>query len=538
MNQPPRGPGRPYDPPYRNLVAGQVGAGSVRRARERMEANGVGYSSGPPRGVPQVADPPQNPNFPPPSQSRGHMSGVPPSQPPRVANRSRPNPSATRPIISNPTPTSWPLPEEPVVRKRNNSPHRATGSGNPPRRPPRPDYVPSILMQQQNLPIQHYEQQQMPPRQQPYHNQRPYWQDNYSLSPNQDRQPTNWAPNPSSRLSTSSSFASVPDLPVPVPVLPAHSPTQQMPRRIPVSLGPPPSSRKGASSYYSQSSFVSPIPEDPEPRGTSYASSHVMPTSWGDGPPEYYMGNGMGDDEDEDRFDGDDGRQFRGGDHDENSSLVRKASLGKRHKPALTTIKSDDSVQGRGLNNVNVPRSKSVLESSGLGGDVMVGATAGAFAAGLSSPNPSEDIMSPTNSFSGGTALLDPSSSNVSSDRTGTEISNLSNSSNPKAQPSPAVDPRVREIMGGLQKGGALQQGTPEPVTSPLAGGSTRRPPPLNMNAVKDAEVRGSLTSLPDLIKRATRVASNLDKGRTASRLGMLDMLGPGSPHPQNRSRK
>ena len=66
----------------------------------------------------------------------------------------------------------------------------------------------------------------------------------------------------------------------------------------------------------------------------------------------------------------------------------------------------------------------------------------------------------------------------------------------------PAVDARVREIMGGLQKGGALQQGTLEPVTSPHAGGSTTRAPPLNINAVKDEEARRSLTSLPGLIKR------------------------------------
>ena len=504
-----------------------------------MEANSREQNDGYSRGMPQATDSYRNPDFPLPSQPRGPTSRVPPSQTFRVANRSRPNPSAARPIISNPTPApnpSWPLPEETATRKRNDPPNRATGSSKPPQRPPRPDYVPSILMQQAHLPMQRYEQQQIAPKQQPHDNQQPYWQDNYSLSPNQDRRPADWGYNSSSRPSTSSSFASIPDFPVSVP---AHTPTQQMPRRVPTSLGPPPSSRKGASSYYSQSSFVSPIPEDPEPRGTSYASSHVMPTSWGDGPPEYYMGDGIGDEDDYERFDGDEGGQSRGGDHDENSNLVRKASLGKRHKPALTTIKSDDGVQQRGLNNANVPRSQGVLlEPSGPGRDVIAGATTGAFAAALSSPNPSEDMMSPTDSFSGGTALLDPSSSNVSSDRAGTEISNTSNNPNPKEQPSPALDPRVREIMGGLQKGGALQQGTPEPVTSPLAGSSTRRPPPLNINAVKNAEARGSLTSLPDLIRRATRVASNLDKGRTASRLGMLDLLNPGSPHLQNRSRK
>jgi hypothetical protein len=43
----------------------------------------------------------------------------------------------------------------------------------------------------------------------------------------------------------------------------------------------------------------------------------------------------------------------------------------------------------------------------------------------------------------------------------------------------------------------------------------------LDIDAVRDAEARGSLTSLSDLIRRATRLASNLDRGRTASRMGM-----------------
>lgn len=54
----------------------------------------------------------------------------------------------------------------------------------------------------------------------------------------------------------------------------------------------------------------------------------------------------------------------------------------------------------------------------------------------------------------------------------------------------------------------------------------SRRPPKLDMEAVREAENRGSTTSLADLIKRATRLAANLDRGRTASRLGMLDMWG------------
>jgi hypothetical protein len=54
----------------------------------------------------------------------------------------------------------------------------------------------------------------------------------------------------------------------------------------------------------------------------------------------------------------------------------------------------------------------------------------------------------------------------------------------------------------------------------------TKRPPRLDIDAVRDMETRGSTTSLAELIRRATKLASNLDRGKTASRFGMLDMLG------------
>ena len=45
-----------------------------------------------------------------------------------------------------------------------------------------------------------------------------------------------------------------------------------------------------------------------------------------------------------------------------------------------------------------------------------------------------------------------------------------------------------------------------------------RLPPRLNLDAVRDAEARGSLTSLPDLIRRATKLAAVLETGRPGSR--------------------
>ncbi|KAK5104199.1 hypothetical protein LTS08_002085 [Lithohypha guttulata] len=62
-----------------------------------------------------------------------------------------------------------------------------------------------------------------------------------------------------------------------------------------------------------------------------------------------------------------------------------------------------------------------------------------------------------------------------------------------------------------------------------------KRPPKLDINAVREAEKRGSMTSLSDLIRRATRLASNLDRGRTASSLGHLNMFGSTDQLPTTR---
>jgi len=59
-----------------------------------------------------------------------------------------------------------------------------------------------------------------------------------------------------------------------------------------------------------------------------------------------------------------------------------------------------------------------------------------------------------------------------------------------------------------------------------------RRPPKLDIDAVRAAEARGSMTSLPDLIKRATRLAAMIEKGkRPASRFDNLNDLLANAPN-------
>ncbi|KAK1082322.1 hypothetical protein LTR48_007040, partial [Friedmanniomyces endolithicus] len=140
--------------------------------------------------------------------------------------------------------------------------------------------------------------------------------------------------------------------------------------------------------------------------------------------------------------------------------------------------------------------------------------------------------------LSSGTGLIDPSSSesekslrNIKQNPSkgllgigGARSKPQDQTSRERSPLAQEVDPRMTEILSGLHKGGALSSSESEKLKTPKGGLSERagrrRPPRLNVDAVRDAEARGSLTSLPDLIMRATRLASNLDRGKTASRLG------------------
>jgi hypothetical protein len=64
---------------------------------------------------------------------------------------------------------------------------------------------------------------------------------------------------------------------------------------------------------------------------------------------------------------------------------------------------------------------------------------------------------------------------------------------------------------------------TPSPKPPSRLSG-LKRPPKLDIDAVREMEARGSITSLPDLIRRATRLAAMMDRGkRPASRFDNLN---------------
>ncbi|KAF2718891.1 hypothetical protein K431DRAFT_229743 [Polychaeton citri CBS 116435] len=261
-------------------------------------------------------------------------------------------------------------------------------------------------------------------------------------------------------------------------------------------LGPPPSARRGPASYYAHAAPVHPIFEEAESaRGSvrdgahsSYASSNAIPI----GVPEYYLTHGETQDrqaptrpatEADDqspyahadqtrdyRFEGDPSRYDPS---PEPAPIVRQASLGKRSKPTLTTVQSSEKMRNNNFEGEKLSQ-----------------------------------------------AVRPTSVSNKLSPHHGQQ-------SRTRARSPLAKHMRESDIRKSLEAGGALEMTETRSghLKAPTPGMSERvgrqRPPTLDMSKLKDAEARGSLTSLPDLIKRNMRLASNLDRGRTVSRLGL-----------------
>ncbi|KAH6855113.1 hypothetical protein B0I37DRAFT_47406 [Chaetomium sp. MPI-CAGE-AT-0009] len=430
------------------------GLGSIRRARERAAA-----------GLPREAIPPEEPQIARPSASRQPAAGSATGRP-RDVRPQAPFPLQTRDgqigvPISRPSPApQWPLPESIIAPTQvDGEPFRPPqGNTQPPQRPPRPSRVPSILdasKVQDHTPVFQYR-----PR-------------SGRESTGQELLAVAETPSSASRPSTLSSVGSIPDFPLPAQIPPG-------PPRRSVNLGPPPSARRGASSFYSNASFVSPIPEEsPRTRShASFASSAAMPDNWGSpspGPspdfPDPVYGEGMAE-------------EGYGEDDAEESRLVRNASIGKRAKPTLVTAalprgaETADRDQRPGPQPAQGPFKDGTgyLENSNSSGTIPVMAR---FPIGMAV---TPDTM--LNAYSSASAD-DPS---TTSQRT---------------TPSP----------DNASAGQAYSRFS-----------AIRRPPRLDMDAVRKAEARGSLTSLPDLIRRATRLAASLEKGkRPASRADELD---------------
>lgn len=247
----------------------------------------------------------------------------------------------------------------------------------------------------------------------------------------------------------------------------------------------PPSSRRGVSSYYSQPAFqVSPIPEEsPNPRHGSYASSHVIPSTWDtvDYPEE---------EEEEESY-----RPMRI-EYDDEKGLVRQASLGKQSRPTITEIRSSSRQESKNQTLLmNTSPDSPVTRHSPL-------------RTNSNSPLPKTSSTASTPTLprvpSALMAFSFPAPGNFDALKKEAEASSdLGVDSPAHSRNSSMYFPTVEPLNIRSGSMAARMKGRKAP------------PPGLNLNAVKDAEARGSLTSLPGLIRRATKLATNLDMGKS-----------------------
>lgn len=410
--------------------------------------------------------------------------------------------------ISRPAPVpQWPLAgplNDPPPA--NTEPYRPPVGSSPPQRPPRPSNVPSLLDAskiQDPMPSFQYipHRDSMPVRDSMLSRDSIPVRD--SIPSRDSENATSSVPEtPStlSRPSTLSSVGSIPDFPLPIQ---APSPAMPPPRRS-VTLGPPPSARRGASSFYSHLSYVSPIPEEsPRSRShTSYASSAAMPESWGEPSPMSTPRNpeAFFDDrfiEDPTPSPSEDmSMQSMAEEDGDESRLVRNASVGRRGKAALVTT---------------APTTRDP-DAEGV------------------SPRPGAAPIQ-TSPFSDGTGLLEASSnssSTVPSANSGSRVTWVGTAATADNVRNAASTRASRRMSTSVP---AQDESSYSLRFSRLS--AIRRPPKLDIDAVRQAESRGSMTSLPDLIRRATRLAASLERGRRpASRFDLDDF--PSEPYAAN----
>ncbi|OBT51137.1 hypothetical protein VE04_08928, partial [Pseudogymnoascus sp. 24MN13] len=464
--------------------------GSVKRAREQAERERLQTTSESPPRMRQGQQ-----------QARGEVR---PRQPlPQAITASRTG-QGIGAAISRPTPApQWPLSSQTGRPEMNDNAQQyqpPSGRGKAPQRPPRPSFVPSILdasKVQDHTPSFPYQPKSGPSQSGSQSREAQQHLDDM-------RSPDMLSPvtpmTMQSRASTNSSvgtIGTIPDFPIPVAGANHSNST---------GLGPPPSSRRGPSSYYSMQSFVSPIPEE-SPKATtshgSYASSTAIPSNWGE------MRYGYETDQqalfDKEMMMGEDAE-----DAEPSVGIVRSASVGKRAKPSIIVTKNQQETtparsRGGVLEKTRNLQNAGVIEGAGRKG--VPQQRANGAQGGMMVPMAMQrDTTWPT---------FGPDSPTEGNKEMGDLLSSSDSDSTLTSSPTgPSGSPFD---LGGGEK--EIQYSRNSAI---------RRPPRLNMDAVRDAEARGSLTSLPDLIRRATRLASMMNEGkRPASRLNDLNDFPP-----------
>ncbi|KAG5975243.1 hypothetical protein E4U55_007781 [Claviceps digitariae] len=275
------------------------------------------------------------------------------------------------------------------------------------------------------------------------------------------------SPSGLSARQTTSSVGTIPDVQAPGSVASSAATVRKN-----AALGPPPSSRRGASSFYSSSSFVSPIAEET-------TRSKNQKESWRGETPRTH--SPLYNEAFYEESLTEKSRESTSEDYGDETQLVRSASLGKKGKPALITTKQC------GPGAVNASHETLPLQKTADNDLYLSAGTSSSETIPVSRNVPRSHRHTANGEGVSSDAILKAFAAASSSD---------------VHESIPLADaPRQHSRMSAM-----------------------RRPPRLDIDAVRAAEARGSLTSLPDLIMRATRLAAMIDKGkRPASRLDALD---------------
>ncbi|KAG5938868.1 hypothetical protein E4U59_003540 [Claviceps monticola] len=450
--------GNDMDPSYNS-------PGSVRRAREQAQS--------------MLHRDNNQPQRPPPLMNFRPVEAAPRSRPLLIQTGPQPRPRKGGPPLrfeSNPEhriprprqEPQWPLTGQsvsPPVHPESNWQPRPPGRPQQmPRRPPRPSpsRIPSML------------DQSRPQQPTPNFVSRPTAPD-YSHDSTVDSYDVS-IPSGSSARQTTSTVGTIPDVQVPAPASEGISAAN--PRKN-AALGPPPSSRRGASTFYSSTSFVPPIAEEIS-RTNLHGPSAAMPDQSRSEPPRTH--SPMYEEAFYEESLTEKSRESNLDDYGDESQLVRSASLGKKGKPALINTKPS----GQGAVNAGEETASSLQTTT-------------------------ENDLYLTQGTSSSETI--PASRNLPrSHKQTTHGESISSDAILKAFAAASSS----DVKESIPLADAPRQ--------PRRLSAMRRPPRLDMDAVRAAEARGSLTSLPDLILRATRLASMIDKGkRPASRLDALD---------------
>lgn len=527
--------------------------GSIQRARERVEAGlpleptggPIGMISESPLGIQPLRPGGRAIKRSPDTQSPVSSPEAQPS-PPLLSASKRPNLAAIGAAISKPaTFQEWPA-EGAIAgssRRLHTSPTRQDSEGSrlsdlqPPSMPgssesrasssdipSRPNTYASTTSLGQTLPL-------------PWDENLPIPRGGLYAPANTPSQSSTYLPSTnstSSRQSSSSSAGTIPEFPVPgtipIPLGTPSLPTPTLRKNF-----APPSSRRGYSSYYSVSSFT-PIPEEgvEVPRShVSYASSHAIPSSWGSNPEQdAYVNTGSLDEEEM----LEDGRQIKGGSDDEERGLVRHASVGTRHRPSLTTIQSSErnepSNVPKGISE-GTPRSLEELKDrfwrdensrkSLTGRNAVAGGVSGtALSRGLDSRTSHEgDIpLGYAGSISEEQPCYRKFPEVLATDHPAMAESRQVRNLDQYARASTAES--VRKVYGRWSSRDprlALEAVTHNQHES-FTGGMAEVRTPQRIDGLGEESVpaaSSSMTSLPDLIRRATTLASVLDKDKRPS---------------------